>query len=361
MHFHSSSDFTCAQFRLFRFVGVEFHSTSEFGGARFHSACNFLFTFFDSSSFFTSAVFDSACLFDIVEFHSLSYFDNTKFRSTGNFSGAHFHSKNYFTKAVFDSNINFTETHFDSTSDFSGAQFHSTCNFNDARFHSTSKFDSAHFFSTIEFSGAQSLIAYCQGQISDHDTLLEKLTKKGRKDSAKMMTARCDSFKKTCDSLIANYMPREVQISLYEGLLKNFKDRGQTESYEKTDIEYQRFKDDLKPGDFSLQDWWWRYGYEKWRIFIHATLFIVFFSLINFFFLGIFNNKEEGIYHIKYFPEFSGSILGKGEHTSQVLKRLWFSFIYTSVLFFLLSLKIENLKFYRAGHSYKRLWVKIQL
>jgi len=127
-------------------------------------------------------------------------------------------------------------------------------------------------------------------------------------------------------------IPKDERIALYEQVLKNFKDRGQKDSYEILDKEYQGYKwgtCQWYTKWFGLIDrWWWDYGYEKWWVFLWTIGFLSLFTLITF---SKLEKLQNGVYTIEIV-----SLNSK--------RRLWQSFLYTVSIFFPLSLKRKNIK-----------------
>ncbi len=129
---------------------------------------------------------------------------------------------------------------------------------------------------------------------------------------------------------------RDEKDAMYEALLNNFQLNGQRESYRKLDIEYQNFK-----WDQSWARWlkcipivWWNFGYDKEFIFLWIAGLILIFTIINYFcldFLTTYVYKVEGI------PVNVKSMEPK--------KAMWYSFVYTSNIFFRLTLDTERIKF----------------
>lgn len=120
----------------------------------------------------------------------------------------------------------------------------------------------------------------------------------------------------------------------YEALLNNFRNKGELENYKLLDIDYQRFK--LKNSKLGYYFWWvpeywYNYGYNKERVFGWSLLFLLIFTLLNYWLLPKLNSN---VYNIANIPLFRKLSIGK---------RFWYSFLYTSIIFFKLSLKIENL------------------
>lgn len=132
----------------------------------------------------------------------------------------------------------------------------------------------------------------------------------------------------------------EDRIAIYEGLLSNFKVHGQLESFKLLDIEYQEFKwnNSWAKGLSWLPRWWWNWGYDKEFVFYRTLQFLFGFTILTFFLLPYLNKNVYAMENIK------SDILYKEVH-----KRLWYSFVYTSSIFFRLTLKIEKIKFDRIG------------
>lgn len=130
---------------------------------------------------------------------------------------------------------------------------------------------------------------------------------------------------------------RDEGIALYEALLKNFKERGQLESYEKLDVEYQRYKWQTRHWSVSwigtISDAWWRFGYSKERIFFWTLVLLLLFTIPTFRYINYLNNHVYTIPTIVLSPN------------APFPKRLWYSIVYTSSIFLRLTLKIENMKF----------------
>jgi uncharacterized protein YjbI with pentapeptide repeats len=140
-------------------------------------------------------------------------------------------------------------------------------------------------------------------------------------------------------------LSRDEILSTYEKVLKNFELNGQMESYKALDIEYRDFEND---GWFNINHLWNRYGYDKEWIFYWTAGFLLLFTLITSFFIGDFNRKIEdnGVYYLENIT------LDHPGEKFFVLKRFIHAFVYTSSVFFLLGLKVENLNFRRAAVIY---------
>lgn len=141
-------------------------------------------------------------------------------------------------------------------------------------------------------------------------------------------------------------LPQDEISAMYEALLINFKNRGQTESYKLLDIEYleYKWKNSAIPFFSVFSKYWWNFGYNKEKIFLWTPFFILFFMLFNFFCLdGL--NKVYPLSNIGPIP----SIISRRFTVFDSLKRMWLSFVYTSTIFFKLTLKVELI-------NYRRVW-----
>lgn len=137
-----------------------------------------------------------------------------------------------------------------------------------------------------------------------------------------------------------NELTKDGPIPIYEGLLKNFKEHGQLESYKLLDIEYQQYKDNsFHKFKSKIEKWWWNFGYNRENVFKNSLIFLMFFMIVNFFFLN-YLNKE--VYSIDSVPIIRNN---RRFLISNLMSRFWYSLVYTSLIFFTLSLKLNKLKF----------------
>lgn len=136
--------------------------------------------------------------------------------------------------------------------------------------------------------------------------------------------------------------------SIYTALLANFKNRGFDESYELADIDFQQYKGRhgqtllgklFLPCIDRMQDLWWKYGYEKFRILVITPGLLLIFTLIN---LAFYKKLNKSAYTIN------------DEEIAKQGVSFYNSLVYTSVIFFSFTLKLENLHFKSRGLS---LWL----
>lgn len=142
-------------------------------------------------------------------------------------------------------------------------------------------------------------------------------------------------------------LQEDEEEAIYESLLNNFKQHGQMESCRLLDIEYQTFK-----WDHSWAWWltwlpraWWCFGYEKELIFLWVAFFVLVFTSINFFFVRYLQHQ---VYAVEGMPTLP-SLHSMPMTGTFFFRRLWYSSVYTSNIFFRLSLKVEKLNYRNVG------------
>jgi hypothetical protein len=283
----------------FSICNTHFCAYTDFGRSIFHNSANFSGITVSGYLDFGNTVFERVCYLDNIHFNntdtSTLYFENTTFPDTLIFS--------------YNSRI-FNEI------DFTNANFH-----DDRR---------------VDKNNGEVLPTY----IYLYGTDISKLRldyihyklffpdKLNGRDSAYGITKLIDNDEKE---------------TIYETLLENFKKHGQQESYKLLNIEYSTFK--LQQHWWSyifscIQKWWWNFGYNKEMIFLWTIVFIIFFSVITYFFIYSLNTN---VYKIDNIP--INQLWEIRTSRKDFWNRLWFSFMYTSSVFFKLTLKIENIQF----------------
>jgi hypothetical protein len=134
----------------------------------------------------------------------------------------------------------------------------------------------------------------------------------------------------------------DEKAAIYEALLNNFKTNGQIESYKLLDVEYQQFKwnNSWASRIFCLPKYWSNFGYDKEYIFIWTFGSLILFTVITYFFIHNLNTK---VYPIRKIPVYES--WRKKWSLKDFGNRSWYSFMYTSAVFFTISLEIKNLEF----------------
>jgi len=141
----------------------------------------------------------------------------------------------------------------------------------------------------------------------------------------------------------------DEKASIYESLLNNFKTNGQTESFQLLDIEYQEFKWKHSRASFLtwLPKYWWNFGYDKEYVFLWTFVFLFIFTFFTYFFIYDLNTKVYPVDKIPAYTYWEPKLTVK-----RFWQRLWFSLMYTSVIFFKLSLDIKKLEFKKIGGTF---------
>ena len=396
-HFDSVADFSYSHFSSWAyFYEARFDSRANFSNVHFDSLAYFSHAHFYVSADFFRAIFDSWADFSTTRFDVLVDFSDAQFKTSAYFYGANFNVMADFSNANFDTLANFKYASFDSVVDFNYVRFNALVDFQNCHFRqklvlrnlsvaSKVRFDFNHSVlpDTIDLSNNPSLALDMPSTIdltladsldNDKKTIKNNIWKDVKyfatwyfhphdtqldlngKHLVNLYNTDIGNIKidykhfklyfmdvEMHDTLQRELSP-DVKASIYEGLLNNFKDRGQMDSYEKLDIEYMWFKGRNYPVITGMIDWWWRFGYEKWRIFIHSFLIIIAFAVVNFFLMHNLNDRNEGVYHIDLVPEFLPFKYSQ-KNSYTLLRRFWFSIVYTSILFFLLTFRIERIRF----------------
>ncbi len=280
---------------------------------------------------FVSMVFTKASFANTV-FNSPPSFDNCTFKDAS-FNNTHFQNGALFNKCIFDGTINF---------DSCTLPLKLALPFSSLTNNSNFSFIGTNLPDTIDLSGNISLgniIDFTKADYGYKEHLGKKISIYLYKTDLSKIQLDYQYFK-----LIFRASPDSVDISadekekLYEGLLNNFKTRGYLESYRLLDIEYQRFKAKNSTLGFLwwIPEYWWNYGYNKEWIFYWVIGFMLAFTFINFFAY----NWIVPIYKPDHLPvwiqEYSWG-------------RFWYSFVYTGMIFFSFSLKIDKIKVKNKG------------
>lgn len=146
-------------------------------------------------------------------------------------------------------------------------------------------------------------------------------------------------------------LPFDEVSSIYEALLKNFKDRGQMLSYELCDIEYRDYL--WKHNSASIRwlgfvpKYWNNYGYDKSRVFYWMVGFILLFT-VGTFFLG-YDTLTREVYTFDTIPTipYWKNIMTSPMKWKYLGMRFWYSFVYTASVFYLISLKVDRMRYHK--------------
>ena len=361
--FHKYVDFTASKFlhtadwvnAIFLdttlFTRVVFSDTANFNQTTFSKYTSFLSATFSGQAMFESTVFTREVNFNSAKFLKAASFDQAAFAKQAGFVKSNFSHGAHFDYVKFLDQVNFIYAVFNGRSSLSlmhltlGDSSH--FRFDDTVLPDTIFFsDNSLIKNEIDFSHAnftaESRYDYKLNQpkpilIYLYDTDIAKL----RLDYTHFKLLLPDS---TIDAegTRKSISPDDNASSVYEALLNNFKTNGQTESYKLLDVEYQQFK-----WEHSWTRWipcipkyWWNFGYDKEYIFGWTFLLLLVFTCFSFIYIHSLNTK---VYAMEKIP--TNPVWEKKLSFKDFRNRLWYSFMYTSTVFFMLSLKIENVQF----------------
>ncbi len=308
---------------------------------------------------FMNARFDSGAKFERTRFHKMARFKGAIFLQDASFGNAKFFADAKFDNSTFLGAVEFRNTNFSGLANFSYARFRKKClmtsletNDNtELRFRNTVFPDTVVFaynyrnFKEIDFTTAD----FTDTSRFDYNTDTVKPTYifLYKTDISKLRLDYVHFKLLLPDSTINNlnrkkFISIDEKESMYEALLNNFKAHGQQESYKLCDIEYQTFRWKHSWGKWFvwLPRWWWNFGYDRQLIFSRTLLLISIFTLITYFFIYYLNSE---VYRLENVPvdarwqkKFSLQDFGN---------RLWYSLIYTSTIFFKLTLQVDKVNF----------------
>jgi len=281
-----------------------------------------------------------------------SYFH---FKNAAYFSGAKFNSLADFRGTTFDSMVNFERARFNSEVNFFEATFNSLADFSEVIFNESPSFYNTIIPDTLLFQKVQ----LNNGSILDLNTIVLKAGR--QKCIIDLREFPIDKIKLRWDNFNLYYPlgKRSHQFNyqeirgVYNDLLKRFSDLGYTASYEECDKEFREFQYKYDPGYKAgigfllnfIDNFWWGYGYDLWRIALNSLIILLIFTVINYF---QFKQLNEDVYKItRVYDAYQNK---SGLKFTYVL-------IYTSLIFFGISLKIDNFYFARLGSA---IWLLFQ-
>ena len=371
-HFYKVANFRRAKFNYeANFRDSTFNYYADFRGATFNHT-NFSFAKFNQTANFRDATFIGGCDFFYSRFKNV--LDLTKLKNTDTATLNFYNARlPHLIDLLGNPNlkIDFTEANFDSTLLYTTAHGWHYINLHNANL-TKIKFDYQHFKACF-FSGTPVGSDFPFNFKYNSDSYLLTYKKDGKKiainskygldtiannDAAVKILLNDEDVQhylkqifpsaKLSDPVITiflNYCIDELEFpkalsadeeqAAYEQILKNFKDNGQNDSYEALDIEYRDFKN----GSFILPHIWNLYGYRREWVFYWALAFLVLFTISTTFLIGKLNKPTDqgGVYHMEN--------LSIDPATERWYNRLWYAFMYTSTLFFVLKVDVGKLNF----------------
>lgn len=338
-------------------------------------ACRITDTLFTNQQFNAPVLFnwsriDPSCTFDEAVFNNEAVFSSTIFEGDDVFSRTRFSNKAYFVGAVFETRQQFRGTYFGDEVSFVRACFGDALDFREVTFTKPPVFLDAQLPDRLAFNGIRFLYPLTSDVSSKIDF------RRARTDSLRNRRAPLINWKEKCRIMIdgtdagrfllphdrfylefGEWATYDERMSTYETIIKTCQEAGMIESVEGWDIEYRAFQNDYKFGRFGeyinfFNEWWWNFGYDRWRILvIWLPFFFLCFLTYNYFRLPqlwnrMYKDPELG----KVFRKARASIQVPEEHGS---KRFAFAFFYTAVIYFGFKIRHEGVNYdYTRGLLY---------
>lgn len=124
----------------------------------------------------------------------------------------------------------------------------------------------------------------------------------------------------------------------FESLLAKYQSEGRHDSYRHVDL--QRIQRKESNTWNTISKWWWGNGYAQQRVYTWAIIFIVFFTIVNYF---CWRHMQE-VY--KVFDE----VRYHGSNLRHWIKKVFVILLYTIFVFFSINIKLDKLAINRSGY-----------
>lgn len=280
-----------------KFHKTFFHGDTELAHQSFNKSLDFSESRFFGMADFSETKFDGRTFFDTIEFDSTTLFRDATFSTETTFFKVMFNDDLSFFRAKFSKALRFFASNFRSVSTFQLCEVDSILSFNSSNLGRKMSFNNAKV-NQIDFNSVilPDTLLMNSLNINKEVNLLRVQPPKNstkcvidlRGTSLDKINMRYDFFKLFVPDSIDSERRFEEITNVYEGLLKNFKDKGYLRSYEKLDKEYQAFKytrGTEKPAFGEALNWinyhWNDYGYDKTRIWPITFFVFLFFFFFN--------------------------------------------------------------------------------
>ena len=134
---------------------------------------------------------------------------------------------------------------------------------------------------------------------------------------------------------------------MFEGLLNNFNLHGKKRVIADStlNIKFQILSKMVDGPSYWIYRAWWNFGYDKEWVFLWTFFLALLFTTVNYFFLKKLNKF---VFTIDKIPAAYDTL---SKH-----RKYWYSFVYTSIIFFKVTLNTDNLKF---DHIFGTIYVMI--
>lgn len=340
---------------------VRFKHNVLFWSASFLGRSSFAYDVFEDSASFCASIFRDSN----IDFSSTSYdidvkggtsFIETQFNAPVDFRAVDFKNEVFFKDTKFNSSANFQSANFRKKAHFEGAVFSTILDFRFANFNEGASFGEATLPDTLYFDIVKNIGA-------ELDFSMTRLAPNKKICYIYLIGSNIDKIRINYDQFKLFFRKLDADndiTSVYQKLLKKFKEDGCEDSYQKLDIEFQQYKYNKSNQWFRnwLQEWWWNYGYNKENIFINSLILLLFFFIVN---MGIgikwgYNFLAKEVYEVTNIVEEVERIETKYANKKIKLFFAWLPmvFTYTCMLFFILNLDIKHLKY---KHKYALIYI----
>lgn len=341
-HFYREVSFNDADIARIDFEEAHFDSTIDMQRAKI-GGCSFLKTSFNHSSFYGSG-FDNALFFNAT-FAAWASFESTRYKAVAMFNESHFYNGVSFSRAHFDSMAFFVGTHFDSTVDFTSDTFKTQLNLSRIATKKGTQFDFSGCIlpDTIDISNNQNLstlLDFKTANFSD-STRIAPGTNQYRRHFINIYNTDISGFKIDYSHFrlyIPSHLYYDDQVTIYENLRQNFINNKQSADLEILDKEFAEFKfNHLNTVDraFAILS-------KPSSVLAFTFLFLLFFTGVN---MSLVEKLNKEVFTIAFFEQdFPHLADKKGWKKYKLLA--FYSFIYTSIVYFAFRLDIGHIRFY---------------
>lgn len=331
---------------------IKFKNNVQFYNSLFLGRSSFAYDVFDGKTSFNGCIFNdpnidySSKTFDL-DINGGTSFLETQFKKYTDFDGVYFKNEAFFVKTIFFDVVSFDQT-----------DFRKVVHFNDVAFSNVAYFNMVNFTEGVDFGGAvlpDTLYFRYVSEIGKEMDLTSCVLNPEKKVCyLNLVGSNIDKIRINYDQFKLYFLQRDTENEItyvYQKLLKKFQDDGFTDSYQKLDVEFQKYRYN-KAGQWFrswLQEWWWNFGYNKEKIFQNSLILLLFFFILNVL-IGIkygYNFLIKEVYEVENIEQEVERLQAK--YASRRIK-LFFSwlpmvFIYTCMLFFILNLNIKHLRY----------------
>lgn len=320
------------------FFLCKFLSKADFGSTGFWGPVEISNTNFNDLAYFLRANFADQAHFIGTNFNGEAMFEGAEFVKDVHFIADTFKVRAAFLNCRFKGFTEFQQCSFKGKTSFTDSRFYDDVSFKEAAFWGPINFTNAIFYKSLDFSNIQNITNRIDLTVIKTELTPNTKVKRG----INLTNTDISKFKLDYSLFYLIFDTTatfEYRSNVYQSLLNNFKNDGYTESYELLDKEYKTFLYNHKQEKFFLwlDKYWWGFGYSKYFIFYWILGFIATFTFINLFFYPYLNKEVYKVGNVKTFYLF--------RTPKKILSVFYYSLVYTAVLFFSLSVKLENLKY----------------